>query len=165
MLLANTAVPAWHTSYRELTLLFAGGAMTAAAAAGLVAGAVSGDPTELAQAQRLALLGAAVEGAAELVLERRQDIAAEPYQIGESAKLLKAARAATLGGAAVALLARRSRVAAVTAAALLAGGGLCAKFAVHRAGVVSAKDPKYVVETQRGPKNHASPPAPANSQP
>lgn len=150
VLLANTAVPAWHTSYRELTLLFAGGAMTAAAAAGLVAGAVCGDRIELvAPAQRLALLGAAVEGAAELVLERRQDIAAEPYQIGESAKLLKAARAATLSGAAVALLARRSRVAAVTAAALLVGGGLCAKFAVHRAGVISAKDPKYVVETQR----------------
>ena len=30
VLLANTAVPAWHTAYRELPLLFAGGAMTAA---------------------------------------------------------------------------------------------------------------------------------------
>ena len=30
VLLANTAVPAWHTAYRELPMLFAGGAMTAA---------------------------------------------------------------------------------------------------------------------------------------
>ena len=43
MLLGNTAVPAWHESYRELPLLFAGGAMTAAAAAGLAAGAVHAD--------------------------------------------------------------------------------------------------------------------------
>ncbi|HEY5985542.1 MAG TPA: NrfD/PsrC family molybdoenzyme membrane anchor subunit, partial [Streptosporangiaceae bacterium] len=39
VLLANTAVPAWHSAYRELPLLFAGGAMTSAGAAGLAAAA------------------------------------------------------------------------------------------------------------------------------
>src|SRR5260221_7887360 len=71
VLLSNTAVPAWHSSHRELPLLFAGGALTATAAAGLVAGALSGDPADLGPAQRLALVGAAVEGAAEFTLERR----------------------------------------------------------------------------------------------
>ncbi|HWF81491.1 MAG TPA: NrfD/PsrC family molybdoenzyme membrane anchor subunit [Streptosporangiaceae bacterium] len=153
VLLANTAVPAWHTSHRELPMLFAGGALTAAAAAGLVAGALSGDPADLGPVQRLALIGAAVEGTAEFALERRTDVAAEPYQQGQSAMMLRGARLTTMLGAAVALGARRSRIAAITSASLLAGGGLLAKYAVLRAGVASAKDPKYVVQTQRDPMN------------
>ena len=152
VLLANTAVPAWHTAHRELPVLFAGGALTAAAAAGLVAGALSGDPADLGPARRLALIGAAVEGAAEFALERRTDIATEPYREGQSAMMLRGARLTTALGAAVALGARRSRLAALTSASLLAGGGLLAKYAVLRAGVASAKDPKYVVQTQRDAK-------------
>jgi hypothetical protein len=150
VLLSNTAVPAWHTSYRELPLLFAGGALTAAAAAGLAASALTGDRADVRPVQRLALVGAAIEGAAELALERRSDLAAEPYHQGDGGKLLRYARIATLSGAATALLARRSRTAAVVSAALLAGGGVIAKFAVHRAGVESARDPKYVVASQTG---------------
>ena len=149
VLLANTAVPAWHSSHRELPMLFAGGALTAAAAAGLVAGALSGDPADLGPARRLALIGAAVEGTAEFALEHRTDLAGEPYRQGQSAMMLRGARLTTLLGATVALGARRSRLAAVTSASLLAGGGLLAKYAVLRAGVASAKDPKYVVQTQR----------------
>ncbi len=67
VLLSNTAVPAWHSSYREAPLLFAGGALTAAAAAGLAAGALSGDRADLGPARRLAVIGAAVESAAELL--------------------------------------------------------------------------------------------------
>ena len=37
VLLADTAVPAWHEAYRHLPFLFAGGAMTSAGAAGLAA--------------------------------------------------------------------------------------------------------------------------------
>ena len=148
VLLANTAVPAWHSSYRELPLLFAGGALTAAAAAGLATGALTGDPRDLGPSRALALVGAALEGGAELLLERRRDIAAEPYHIGEGGKLFRYARAATVSGSVLALAARRSRVAALASAALLAGGSLTAKFAVHRVGIESARDPKYVVQTQ-----------------
>jgi len=150
VLLANTAVPAWHTSYRELPLLFAGGALTAAAAAGLAACALTGDRAELRPVQRLALVGAAIEGGAELALERRTDLAAEPYHQGDGGKLLGYARIATVSGAVAALLARRSRTAALASAALLASGGVIAKFAVHRVGVESARDPKYVVASQTG---------------
>ncbi len=149
VLLSNTAVPAWHSSHRELPLLFAGGALTAAAAAGLVTGAVTGDPADLGPASRLALVGAALEGAAELSLERRTDIAAEPYQEGDGGRLLRSARLATVSGAVIALAARRSRIAALASAALLTTGGIFAKVAVLRAGVASAKDPKYVVQTQQ----------------
>lgn len=156
VLLSNTAVPAWHTSHRELPLLFAGGAMTAAASTGLVAGALSGDPADLGPAQRLALVGAAVEAGAELAIERRTDLAAEPYHQGDAGRLLRYARLCTATGAAAALVARRSRVAAVASAALLTAGGVTSKVAVLRAGVESARDPKYVVQTQTAPARPAS---------
>jgi hypothetical protein len=141
-------VPAWHAAYRELPLLFAGGAMTAAGAAGLAAGALHADRADFEAARRLALLGAVVEGLGGLGLERLRGLAGEPYRSGEGRRMLAAARYLTLGGGAAALAARRSRAAAVVSAALLTGGGICAKVAVLRAGQASAADPKYVVASQ-----------------
>jgi hypothetical protein len=149
VLLADTAVPAWHEGYRQLPVLFVGGGMTAAAAAGLAAGCLPGGRAESGPAARLALLGAAVESAAGFGLERTLGQAGEPYSEGDAGRLLRAARLLTLSGAAAALAARRSRAAAAASALLLTGGGLCAKFAVLRAGVASAADPKYVVASQR----------------
>lgn len=148
VLLADTAVPAWHTSYRELPLLFAGGAMTVAGAAGLAASALRADRTDFEAARRLAIIGAAVESAAGYGLEVRPGPAGEPYRTGEGARMLTAARYLTLGGGVAALAARRSRIAAVVSAALLAGGGYCAKVGVLRAGKESAADPRYVVASQ-----------------
>jgi Polysulphide reductase, NrfD len=150
VLLGNTAVPAWHEAHREITLLFAGGAMTAAAAAGLAASAVSAERPGFDAAWRLALIGAAVESAAGYGLETRPGLAGEPYRTGESGRMLAAARYLTLGGGVAALGAKRSRTAAAVSAALLTGGGICAKIAVLRAGKASAADPKYVVASQRG---------------
>ena len=149
VLLANTAVPAWHEAYRQLPLLFTGGAMTAAGAAGLAASAISRDRTDFDAARRLAVIGAAVESAAGYGLETMPGLAGEPYRTGPGGRMLTAARYLTLGGGVASLAARRSRTAAVAAAALLTGGGLCAKFAVLRAGKASAADPKYVVASQR----------------
>ena len=148
VLLANTAVPAWHSSYRELSLLFAGGAMTAASAAGLAASALSSDRRDFDAARRLAMIGAAVESAAGYGLEVKPGPEGEPYRSGDGTRMLTAARYLTLGGGLAALAARRSRVAALASAALLAGGGYCAKVAVLRAGKESARDPRYVVEGQ-----------------
>jgi formate-dependent nitrite reductase membrane component NrfD len=149
VLLADTAVPAWHAAYRELPILFAGGAMTAAGAAGLAASALSQDRSDFDAAYRLAMIGAAVESIGGLGLETMPGLTGEPYRIGSSGRLLTAARYLTIGGGVTALAARRSRVAAAAAATLLAGGGLCAKFAVLRAGKASAADPRYVVASQR----------------
>jgi Polysulphide reductase, NrfD len=149
VLLANTAVPAWHTAYRELPLLFVGGAMTAAGAAGLAAGVLRADRSDFDAARRLALIGAAVESAAGFGLEQMPSPIGDPYRIGDAGRLLKLARGLTIGGAAAALAARRSRVAAGLSAALLTGGGIAAKVAVLRAGAESARDPKYVIAQQR----------------
>jgi hypothetical protein len=150
VLLANTAVPAWHSAYRELPLLFTGGAMTAAAAAGLAAAAWPGSGADPGPAMRLALLGVVTESVAGYGLEHRLGEAGEPYREGSAGRVLRAARAMTVAGGTCALAARRSRGAAALGAALLAGGSLAAKFAVLRAGVASASDPRYVVAQQRG---------------
>jgi hypothetical protein len=68
---------------------------------------------------------------------------------GHAVVMLRGASLTTALGAAVALGARRSRLAAVASASLPAASGLLAKYAVLRAGVASAKDPKYVVQSQR----------------
>lgn len=148
VLLANTAVPAWHSCYRELPLLFAGGAMTAAGAAGLAASAMHQDRREFGAAYRLAMIGAAVESLAGYGLETKPGPEGEPYRTGEGGRMLAVARYLTLGGGVAALGARRSRAAAVASAALLASGGYCAKVAVLRAGKDSARDPRYVVASQ-----------------
>lgn len=150
VLLADTAVPAWHAAHRELPLLFVGGAMTAAGAAGLAASAVSRDRSDFGAAYRLAMIGAAVESLGGYGLETMPGLTGEPYRTGSAGQFLTAARYLTLSGGLVALAARRSRVAAVAAAALLTGGGVCAKVAVLRAGKASAADPKYVIASQRG---------------
>jgi hypothetical protein len=148
VLLANTAVPAWHSAYRELPLLFTGGAMTAAGAAGLAASAVHADRRHFDAAFRLAAIGAGVESVAGYGLERMSGREGEPYRTGDGGRLLGAARYLTIGGGVAALAARRSRVAALASAALLTGGGICAKVAELRAGKDSARDPKYVVGSQ-----------------
>jgi formate-dependent nitrite reductase membrane component NrfD len=149
VLLADTAVPAWHAAHRELPMLFVGGAMTAAGAAGLAASAISRDRSDFDAARRLAVIGSAVESLGGYGLETMPGLTGEPYRTGPGGQMLTAARYLTLTGGVTALAARRSRTAAAVAAALLTGGGLCAKFAVLRAGKASAADPKYVVASQR----------------
>jgi hypothetical protein len=149
VLLANTAVPAWHEAHRELPVLFVGGAMTSAAAAGLAASAVSRDRSDFDAAYRLAIIGSVVESLGGYGLETMPGLSGEPYRTGAGGRMLTAARYLTMGGGVAALAARRSRTAAAVAAALLTGGGLCAKFAVLRAGKASAADLKYVVASQR----------------
>jgi formate-dependent nitrite reductase membrane component NrfD len=149
VLLADTAVPAWHAAHRELPIVFVGGAMTAAAAAGLAASAVSRDRADFDAAYRLAMIGSVVEGLGGYRLETMPGLVGEPYRSGRAGELMTAARYLTMSGGLAALAARRSRTAAAAAASLLTAGGLCAKFAVLRAGKASAADPKYVVASQR----------------
>ena len=65
VLLANTAVPAWHEAHRELPFVFAGSAAAAAWRAGLVGAPVGKRPAvRLAVARRgVELAAAAVHGA------------------------------------------------------------------------------------------------------
>jgi hypothetical protein len=154
VLVADTAVPAWHEGYRELPYLFTGSATLAASGLGLICAPLA----ENGPVRRAALLGAAAELAAGRRLEGH-GLVSEPYRTGRAGRLLKASRAlVTAGAAGATLLGGRSRVAAAVSGALLLAGSACTRFGVFEAGMASADDPKYVLEPQRARLDAASPP-------
>jgi len=145
VLLADTAVPAWHEAYPQLPFLFAGSALASGAGAALVAVRDLPAPPVV----RMAVIGAAVELGAARQIERSHELVAEPYLIGRPARLLRAGRALTALGAGLAVLGRRSRTASIAAGVSLLAAGLLTRFGIFDAGVESTRDPKYVVVPQR----------------
>jgi len=144
-LLADTSVPAWHEARRELPFVFAGSsAASAGAACALIAA-----PGPARPARRLAIAGAALELAAGSVMQRRLGFLAEPYKRGTAGALATAAKTLTTAGALTMGLRGRERTGAVAAAALLLAGSLAERLAIFRAGLDSARDPRYTVVPQR----------------
>lgn len=142
VLVADTAIPAWHDAHQELPFLFAGSAAATAAGAALA----FTPATAAGPARRLALAGAALEVGA---FRRMTARVAGPYENGRAGHLAKAAEACTAGGAALAAVAGRRRPAAIAAGALLCAGSLLTRFSVFRAGFESAADPAATVGPQR----------------
>lgn len=145
VLVADTAVPAWHEAYRELPFLFAGSALASAGAACMLAA----PPAHAGPARAVAVLGAAMETAAGQIMERRLGLAGEPYRTGSAGTLMRAARVLTAGGGLLAAVSGRSRALAALSGLALTAGSLCTRFGVLRAGRASAADPKYTVVPQR----------------
>jgi hypothetical protein len=125
--------------------VFAG---SAAASAGAAA-AMCTPPRRAAPARRLAVLGAAVEGAATQAMLRRLGQLAQPYREGEAGRYSRLAYGLTAGGAALMAAAGRSRPRALAAGAMLLGGAISTRWAVFKAGFQSAGDPRYTVGPQR----------------
>jgi hypothetical protein len=146
VLIADTAVPTWHEAHRELPFLFAGSAAAAGGATGVL---LAGPGPAGTAPRRLALAGAAVELGMDEVMRRRLGELAEPYDEGPAGVLAKAARSATLGGAALLLAGSRRRLLAVAGSVGLIAGSALERFAIFHAGRQSAMDPKYVVGPQR----------------
>ncbi|MEA2901736.1 MAG: hypothetical protein QOH36_1623 [Actinomycetota bacterium] len=144
VLVADTAVPAWHDARHQLPFVFAAGA---AASSGALATVLVPD----AQApRRLAVGGAVVELVATEVLQRRLGDVAEAYDRGRARRAKQIAQAATAGGAAVlATVGRRHRVPQVAGALLVLVGAAAERLAVFEAGVESAVDPAFTVGPQR----------------
>jgi hypothetical protein len=145
VLLADTATPSWHEAYRELPFVFTGSAGAASGGLGMLISPVA----QAGPARRLALGGAVVELVAERRMEQSMGIAAEPLHLGKASRLMKAARALTMGGAAGSVLAGRSRAVAVASGAALLAGSACTRFGIFEAGQQSARDPKYTIVPQR----------------
>jgi hypothetical protein len=142
VLVADTAIPAWHGAYRHLPFLFAGSAI---ASAGGVAMALT-PVDDAAPARRLALAGALAELVAARAMERA---VGGPYAGGRAGRLARGAEACTAAGALAALAGGRRRAFAVGAGALLAAGSLLTRFSVFRAGFESAADPAATIAPQR----------------
>jgi hypothetical protein len=145
VLVSDTAIPVWHEARRELPLLFASGAAASAGAA-----AVLVTPRSAAgPARRLMLAGAAGELVNARLMELRLGDLAEPYHTGRAGEHARAAKAATIAGAALGLVGRRRPVVGRIGAALVLGGAVAERFAIFRAGFQSAEDPRFVIESQR----------------
>jgi hypothetical protein len=145
VLLADTAVPAWHAARREMPFLFAGSALASAGAAGML----TTPRAEAAPARVAAALGAVMETTAAAIIERRLGLEGEPYLRGRAGLLMKASRALTLGGGLLATVAGRSRTLTAMSGLAITAGALCTRFGMLAAGKASALDPKYTVVPQR----------------
>jgi formate-dependent nitrite reductase membrane component NrfD len=171
-LICDTAVPAWHEGHREMPYVFAGSAASAAGGLGILLTR----PADAAPARDLAILGATVE-----LVAKRQMISrlaatpgqslAEPYETGTPGKVLRTAEVLTavgLAGAVLssALLHRASRSPAVRGGrslAILSGTALVTasaltRYGIFKAGLASARDPKYIVRPQRARRPALPPP-------
>jgi formate-dependent nitrite reductase membrane component NrfD len=154
VLLANTAVPAWHEARNDLPALFASSGAAAGAGAQLVvAGLTGASRRERGPVTRLAVAGAAAELTAAQMLERRLepipgDIVGA-YRNGRAGRWSRLARVLAVIGGLGALLAPRNRAAAVVSGSAIAAGSLATRFAVFEAGMASASDPRHVVAPQR----------------
>lgn len=146
VLLSQTAVPAWHDARRELPFVFTGSAAASGAGLGMLLAPVA----EAGPARRLGVVGAAAELVASRLVDRRPGLVTEAYTTGRPHRLRQASEYLTLGGALTALtLARRSRAAAAAGGLALLAGSVLQRFGTFEAGVVSTKDPAYVVKPQR----------------
>jgi formate-dependent nitrite reductase membrane component NrfD len=145
VLVADSAIPAWHEARDHLPLLFAGGA--AASAGGVAMPCVAGDAAE--PARRLAIAGAQVELGASRAMEQHLGPVGEPYHAGVAGRIGKVATQLTMAGAVALGFGRRRPWASRLGGALVVVGAAAERFAVFQAGVQSAADPKYVVATQR----------------
>jgi formate-dependent nitrite reductase membrane component NrfD len=146
VLIGDTVVPAWHYARTSLPRLFAATSALSAGGYGLVAAPVA----SAGAARRLAMMGGI---GAILALERvhlelgpRQQ---QAYERGQALTLSKAARALTIAGTAAAVFSKRNGAVARIAGALLLAAGVAERFAIYRAGCISAKDPSFTIEAQR----------------
>jgi len=146
VLVADTAIPVWHEGRHELPWIFGA---SAAASAGAAA-SMFVPPGDAGPARRLAVAGVLAEGALMQAMELRLGKVGEVYHQGEAGKFSWAAKGLAAAGATLlAKRGRKSRTSAVLGGALVCAGELCLRWAVYKAGFQSARDPKYVVESQR----------------
>ncbi|HEX9232338.1 MAG TPA: NrfD/PsrC family molybdoenzyme membrane anchor subunit [Jatrophihabitantaceae bacterium] len=145
VLIADTAVPAWHESRHQLPFVFVG---SGAAAAGGLAMLVT-PPAETGPARRIAVAGAALDLAASQRMEAHAGLAGETFREGKAGAMLRAAKALTAIGGLGAAAGGRNRVTAGLSGLALLAGSACTRFGIFEAGRASARDPKYTVVPQR----------------
>ena len=145
VLVADTAIPAWHNAYRELPFLFVGSAAASAAGSALAFTPVA----DARPARRLAVMGAALEVGACRAMQVRLDEVAGPYEHGRAGRLARAAEACSIAGALLVLTGGRRRDASAIGGGLLCAGSLLTRFSVFRAGFESAADPGATILPQR----------------
>ncbi len=146
VLVADTAIPAWHEARYELPFVFAAGA--AAGAAGIAIALAP--PEDAGPARALLLGGAAAELASTELLRRRLDRdLAKTYSGATAGRLSRLARGLIAAGALAVAVGGRRRPVAIAGGVAAAAGAALERFAVVEAGKASARDPRLTVGPQR----------------
>jgi formate-dependent nitrite reductase membrane component NrfD len=151
VLLGNTAVPLWQQSRRILPVLFGASAM---ASAGSIFDMLIENRRERRITYTFGTLGRAAELAAAVAMERQAaqvPLVARPLKSGVGGFLWKAATVLTAASLVTSLLPHRTRKKRVIAGVLGTAGSLALRYAVHQAGVASARDPRATFHQQRSP--------------
>lgn len=146
VLLADTAVPTWNATHRDLPFVFVSSASLASAGLAMVT-----TPTaETGPARRMAVLGVIGDLTAMKLMERRMDpVAAEPLHHGKPGTMLRLSEKLAIAGGIGALLGGRWRPVAVASGAALMAASALTRFGVFEAGMHSTTDPRYTVEPQK----------------
>jgi formate-dependent nitrite reductase membrane component NrfD len=144
VLFTDTAVPVWHEARAELPFVFAAGAAASAGATTALAGGAGAEP-----GRRLAVGGAVAELAAVVIMRRQLGAIGEPYELDDAGAFARVAKWMTAAGALAGVVGRRRPVLRGIGALLTLGGALAQRWAVYRAGFISARDPRYTVAPQR----------------
>ena len=145
VLIADTAVPAWHEPYRELPFVFAGSAASAGAGLALIAA----PRNEVSPAQRVAVAASAAEFAATMRMSSRLGDVGETFEQGRAGTLLRAAEVLSIAGGIGAAFANRSRIVGSISGATLLAASACTRFGIFAAGRASVANPKYVINPQK----------------
>lgn len=155
VLVSNTAVPLWQEVRRSLPALFAASAMAGAASL-LELGDLS--PGEERVVRRFGRLGTVAELAATVAVEReasRVPRVGKPLEESLGGALWTLAKACAAGSLVLSVVSGRRRGLRTAGALLGAAAGLAARFAVFRAGIASARDPRATFEHQRAGRGAA----------
>lgn len=161
VLVSNTAVPVWQQSRRILPILFGASAM---ASAGSIFDMLLENPRERRVTYTFGTVGRIAELTSAIVMERNAakiPAVARPLKSGFSGLLWKAATVLTGASLVISLLPNRTRKKRVIAGVLGTAGSLALRYAVHQAGVASARDPRATFHQQRAlPAPHQAIPEP-----
>lgn len=155
VLVANTAVPLWQESRRILPILFGASAMASAAA---IYDIFFDDPRGRRVTYTFGLTGRIAEMVAASALERQTSVVprvGRPLHDGLTGYAWRAATVLTTASLIATVFPVKSRKKHVVAGILGAAGSLLVRFAVHYAGMRSARDPRATFHHQRA--GHGSP--------
>lgn len=149
VLLGNTAVPLWQQSSRVLPVLFVGSAM---ASAGSIFDVMFEHPRARRITRTFGMVGRVAELTAGLVMEYKPSNVprvTKPLKSGASGVLWKAATVLTAGSLVTMMLPKQTKKKRIAAGVLGTLGSLTMRYAVHHAGVASARDAKASFHQQR----------------
>jgi formate-dependent nitrite reductase membrane component NrfD len=149
VLVANSVIPLWQESRRELPILFGASAM---ASAGSLFDMMRQCPEEHRIVRTFGSIGRAAELTASVLLEKRASAiprVAQPLRSGASGVMWRTGTVLTASSLVISLLPGRSRRKRFASGLLGSLGSLCMRCGVHYAGSVSSRDARASFHQQR----------------